>query len=215
MVLEHPFVEFMESKKGNNKALRISDLADETMTITDSSLQSFDVKDYNSMTLALSGTDLYFMGIEGRSFSGIWQDLKMIDEKLMLIPSITRQPGRYKIDLVGIDAIRWVASSSSYKFTANVTLSSRYAPTPLDSAVRYKTLRPSDGEVVGYFRAIEPLTDISLTERIRMIEKDKTDLSNPDRSPFRNGQTRLAGQPLYGPFDRVKIDDGEALLVLM
>lgn len=174
-----------------------------------------DVSDYNSMICEFAVTGDFGIRVRGQA-NGLdtRRYLPILDENRFLHPYHMYKTGRYYVDLSGIDTIDILPHPNRVDpFEAQFTLSTLPAPEPLDVPVRYKRITPEDGAVTGKFRAIEPLTDINLSPSIRYLEKQNNEGSLG--VGFATSDIRLAGQPLFGPFSRVEITEGVALLVLL
>lgn len=175
------------------------------------------VSAYNSLICEIKITGNYGIMIRGETKNNAVSSryLPALDEKRFLHPFHLKKTGRYYIDLSGIDTISIVGHPKREAFEAQFTFSTMPAPEPLDVPVRYKRITPEDGLVVGDFRAIEPLTDIQLSSTTRYTESSLNEASETKNTGFLDSDIRLAGQPLFGPFERVQITQGVALLVLL
>lgn len=173
---------------------------------TDGVILKNKVSKYNCLIIDVKGLNRYFY-VQGLNHLGTWVNLRLITEGRVLIGDYIPVEGRYFVDIRGYDEIRLSVNSSGGDFSVKVTLTVDSPPDILSTYVRYKKITAADLAVEGYFWAIEPLTDII----IHSNTKHAIDISDAVFA----GETRLAGQVLFGPFRRVQISSGTALLVYM
>lgn len=179
----------------------------ESSLFSDESAITVVVSTYNQAVIDVKGENPYLF-VQGKDFTGEWQRLPHMNVKRFLMTDPIEMEGRYYIDVMGYDELRIIKASSSSLYQGSITLLVDPLPAPLDTEIKYQRITPADDVVDGYFRAIEPLTDITMDVATRFLHGYTSGV-------FQNTDVRLAGQPIYGPFNRVKIRDGVALLVLL
>jgi len=154
--------------------------------------------------------------VEGRTKqNNVYSKLPAIDAKRMLRADTLNETGVFYWNTAGLDFIRISKYSSTDTTKMLAYLTTMKAPDAIEAPVRYRRITPDDMEVTGKFRAIEPLTDITLHANTRLLAQYNGTTGAAENSVFQNGDTRLTGQTLFGPFDRVRITSGAALLVLL
>lgn len=167
---------------------------------------TIDVEKYNTLALNIKG-NVATIDIRGRKEdSDDWEPIKPITEKLFLLDDRIEEEGKYYFDLCFYNEVSIRAGSTTLSdYTADYVLLQHPCPKPVDAQMKFIRLTPEDGHVEGRFRAIEPLTDITLHNITRFYLRGSR--------PFETGDKRLAGHTIFGVFDRVRITEGVALLV--
>lgn len=176
-----------------------------------------DVAKGNSVTIFLSNPNddpntFYFEGIGSRDRK-VRGTVPVIDSNLILRTDPLSEEGIYYIDVSGFEELGVRVRTSSITATINVVVSTSPCPQPIDSPVKYQRITSEDGLVVGKFRAIEPITDITLHEDTSLLGEYHE--SSVGATVFETGDERKQGHTIFGPFSRVHLDYGTALLVLL
>ena len=155
--------------------------------------------------------------LDGRSSkTADFLPIPMVDSHYMLRDDAINEDGIFYADISKFELIRVRFVSSSGTTTVSTTLTNQECPKPFDVPIKYKRITPADNLVLGKFRAIEPLTDITLHEQTRLLAPGSVE--NHGDTMFdviETGDMRSAGQTLFGPFARVRLTSGVALLVLL
>ncbi len=169
------------------------------------STAEINVENFNRVTFEVQGANPLYV-IEGRDVNHAWVPLPlMTQEHILTLRKRTLTVGIYYVDVSHYNAVRILHVSSGTLGQWRATISSLPCPNPIDVQVAYQRIE-GDMEVDGLFRAIEPLTDITFSSRTRDLSLE---------NPFLDGDVIQAGQTLFGPFNRVRITEGVALLVKM
>lgn len=176
-----------------------------------------DVEEASTLVMYVSVEPTISRGIVflGRYNRGEYVKIPVIDHNRILRTDDIIKEGIYYVDVSMFDEVNIRAVSSSYDGVLSYTTTTVMCPQAIDAPVKYKRITTEDGLVKGQFRAIEPITDITLHEQTRLSQEYSDSQSLPELSQFETGDGRVAGQTLFGPFSQVRLYSGSAWLVLL
>lgn len=196
----------------------VSKITTNIVSITEDISESvyIDTKDGSTAIITLKNPNddigAYYFG--GRAkLNGDFVKVPCIDSNGQLREDRIDKEGIYYVNVSGFEQLGVKINSSSVTATISVVITTAPTPQPIDSPVKYKRINSEDGLVKGKFRAIEPLTDITLHEQTQLAEIFSG--STNGGRPFERGDERKQGHTLFGHFNQVRLESGTALLVLL
>lgn len=166
------------------------------------------------MRLENPNNDEFVFCVEGLTEDGgSYVQVPVIDGNGVARYDSVNKEGLYFVNLSGLERVRIKRYSSSVTAKVHYNLSHTPCPNPLEAPVKYIRITPTDNAVSGKFKAIEPLSDITLHSDTRFLGEGISPSSGV--GVIQTGDVRLTGQTLFGHFQRVRISSGAALLVLL
>lgn len=137
-------------------------------------------------------------------------NVPFVDSNRMMVRSHLYKSGVYYADISQFDNIRLELRDSRLNAELLVVLSDGDMPQPLDAPVRYKRIDADSEDVYGNIRAIIPLSDLEMGVNTLLV----SDSGETGDAVFQDYDSVPAGLTIFGPFRRVRLRSGVALLVM-